>query len=674
MASPLDPSTATAATSRDSDLDDADSIISELGSSSEDQGQDDGDDDHGGVDEAGPRGAPPTPGPSEQQQATSASLLTCLRDEVPARLGSRLLWVTVVLTTALFLGASQTQDECSGPLVSTVQGQVCGRVATATAGFPYHSFQGIPYAKPPVGELRFKDPQPAAPWTGVRRAVRPGPPCLQSGQGSFVETLSPTLRQAVLLLRALPGFLSVFASGRQQSEDCLFLNVYTRQVTPPTPLPVMVWIHGGGFHMGSGSTDVYGPDYLLDSEQPVLLVTFNYRLGPLGFLNVPGSGADGNVGLKDQAAVLRWVRDNIAAFGGDPDRVTIFGESAGGTSVQMHMLSPISRGLFHYAISQSGSALNPRSSLSISEARDRAYRLGRLVGVDAASDEDLVNRLRQLPATVINSRAESVLSAAERSRGLAVHPFVPAEEPAAPGAFLPGSPNDLMVRGGALDVPYITGINDLEAGFFLNRPVDYSALDLNREVENLMPVDLGLEPGSAEHADVARRMKRSYFGDASAPTEMELAKFYSDLFVSWVVHRTVNILSPRASAPLYVYVFTHDGGRALSQRLLDKKLPGVCHTDELGYLFTQSVVPRSRETDLDDLVTKRMVTLWTNFARNGNPNSPSPLLTTEWLPANNQSQLYLEIGRDLALRKGSLSPHMDFWDSVYTVDQGGRRR
>ncbi|XP_034249553.1 liver carboxylesterase 2-like isoform X2 [Thrips palmi] len=590
-------------------------------------------------------------------------------------MGTRLMWATVVVVAALFFGASQTaDDECTGPTVSTRLGQVCGRTAVSKTSVTYQSFQGIPYAKPPVGDLRFKDPQPAEPWTGVLRALHPGAQCLQSGQGGVVESLSPTLRQALLLVRALPSFLSMLTSGNRQSEDCLFLNVYTRQVQPASPRPVMVWIHGGGFHLGNGGPGLYGPDYLMDTEDgdDVVLVTMNYRLGPLGFLSVPDGGAPGNAGLKDQNAALRWVRDNIAAFGGNPNRVTIFGESAGGTSVQMHLLSPMSRGLFHGAISQSGSAFNPRSSTT--EGRENAYRLARLVGIDSVDDAELVKRLQQVPAHVLAAKSESVLTAEERSRGLAVHPFVPSPEATTSAAFLPGMPHELLARGDIAKVPYIVGINSLEAGFMLNRPRDFSVLQLDKETENLVPSDLGLQFGSPEHQEVAARMRREYFGDNVMPSDEQLAQFYSDLFVSWVVHRTVNVFSRADSPALYVYHFSHDGGLSFSQRLLDKKLPGVIHGDELGYLFTQDLLPSGRESELDTLVRRRMVKLWTNFAKTGTPNGGhSALLNTEWLPANNQSGLYLDIGADLAMKQGSLSPHMGFWDSLYTTRQGGRR-
>lgn len=612
---------------------------------------------------------------SETSSSSSTSLLSCLNSEVPASLGKRVLWATVVLAAALFLGASQTfetQDgECTTPNVTTRQGQLCGRLVTTPTGVLYHSFQGIPYAKPPVGDLRFREPQPAEPWTGLRGALQPGAVCLQSGQGAVLETLSPTVRQAVILFKALPSFLSGFF--RQQSEDCLFLNVYSRELRPARPLPVLVWIHGGGFHMGSGGPDLYGPEYLMEASSAVVLVTLNYRLGPLGFFSLPSGGVPGNAGLKDQAAALGWVRDNIQAFGGDPSRVTIFGESAGGTSVQMHMVSPLSRGLFHGAISQSGSALNPRSSTSTAAGAERARRLARQLQVQASDDADLVRRLRLLPGKVINSMSESVLTDEERSRGLAVHPFVPTAEQDEPGAFLPATPQELVYRGMSAPVPYITGINSLEAGFMMNRERDLAGVHLDREMENLVPSDLGVQHGSPANTEIARAMKRAYFGDSDRPSQMQMAEFYSDLFVNWVAHRTVNLYSRLESPALYVYRFSHDGGLTLSRRLFDKKLPGVFHGDELAYLFTQSVVPSGNESEQDVLVRKRMAELWTNFAASGNPNGDSPLLTTKWMPANNQSQLYLEIGADLAMRRGLFSPNVGFWDTVYTVREGGAR-
>ncbi|KAJ4446940.1 hypothetical protein ANN_13642 [Periplaneta americana] len=207
--------------------------------------------------------------------------------------------------------------------VDLPHGRLQGHLLLSRKGREIFSFQGIPYAKPPVGELRFQPPQPPEPWTDVLKATKEGPDCIQR---PFPE--APTSPELV------------------GDEDCLYLNVYTPQLPEAGGatelLPVMFWIHGGAWMAGSGSTDLYGPQYLLDKE--IVLVTINYRLGPLGFLSTGDEVCPGNNGLKDQVAALRWVRDNIAAFGGNPDSVTIFGESAGGANVHYHVLSKASRG------------------------------------------------------------------------------------------------------------------------------------------------------------------------------------------------------------------------------------------------------------------------------------------------------------------------------------------
>nr|CAD7256567.1 unnamed protein product [Timema shepardi] len=286
--------------------------------------------------------------------------------------------------------------------VKVSEGIVRGKRSTTKNGGTYYSFQGVPYANPPVGARRFKPPETPDSWNGVRDALCLGSPCSQ---------------------------INKFTGKMDGSEDCLYLNVYTTELLPPnaSSRAVLVFIHGGGFVWGSGGTDFYGPDLLMSSD--VVLVTFNYRLGVLdvsrctaisvlkiistyraylGFLRLDGSDVSPNNGMKDQVAVLRWVSRNIAKFGGDPHNVTIFGESAGGVCVNYHLLSPLSKGLFHKAIAMSGSVY---CSWALDRScHGRARRLGEELGCHSDNPQSLAEFLRTVPVTQLVMAQSSMLS------------------------------------------------------------------------------------------------------------------------------------------------------------------------------------------------------------------------------------------------------------------------
>ncbi|XP_011630104.1 esterase E4-like [Pogonomyrmex barbatus] len=210
------------------------------------------------------------------------------------------------------------------------EGKLIGTVEEGIYGDLYFAFRGIPYAKPPIGELRFKDPVPPEAWSENRDASKYGNVAVQ---------------------------YNIFDGTIIGDEDCLYLNVYNTDLELSQKRAVMVWIHGGGFFMGDGNPSIYGPDFIIRKD--VVLVTLNYRLGVLGFLNLNDEVATGNQGLKDIVMALKWVQKNIAKFGGDPKNVTIFGESAGGAIVHYLTLSPLTEGLFHKAIAHSGVVVNP---------------------------------------------------------------------------------------------------------------------------------------------------------------------------------------------------------------------------------------------------------------------------------------------------------------------------
>ncbi|HEU0186025.1 MAG TPA: carboxylesterase family protein, partial [Blastocatellia bacterium] len=283
-----------------------------------------------------------------------------------------LILLAVGLAFALSGTAFTTSDA-----VRVEGGQVSGSVVDGV-----RSYKGIPFAAPPVGELRWKAPQPPAAWEGVREGADFGPDCPQ-----------PPYPQSSIY----------YSEPREQSEDCLCLNVWTA-ARPGEKRPVMVWIHGGALTRGSGATRAYDGTAL--AKKGVVLVTINYRLGPLGYLAHPELTAEspdhssGNYGALDQIAALKWVQKNIAAFGGDPDRVTIFGESAGSWSVNLLVASPLARGLFHRAIGQSGGSFGPMAYLKDERnGRAPAEKIGEAFAKAAGADP--IGALRALPAEKI---------------------------------------------------------------------------------------------------------------------------------------------------------------------------------------------------------------------------------------------------------------------------------
>nr|AGT95755.1 carboxylesterase A4 [Locusta migratoria] len=526
--------------------------------------------------------------------------------------------------------------------VCVAEGALRGRVCRTATGCHYYSFQGVPYAQPPVGQLRFKPPQPPQPWTGTRDATKEG-------------SVAPQLH---LITGQYVG-----------DEDCLFLNVYTPKL-PETSggerLPVMVWIHGGNFTSGSGSADRFGPEHLV--RHGVALVTLNYRLGALGFLSTRDAELPGNLGLKDQAAALRWLQRNIAVFAGDPHNVTIFGESAGSGCCHLHLFSPMSRGLFQRAILQSG-AFTPLS-LDI-PCRERSFRLARHLGLVADTSQQLLESLMSVPVRTLVENLPEAQPHEEKLR-MDFSPFRPVLEPADAegGAFISEDFEELLSRGDYNMVPVIMGVNSMEGMYQvadLRRSKE--ALDaFNENLEIVVPTNAKIDP--QDRRSVAKSIRSFYFGEKklSEETMQQFAELKGDLWFVYPTIRAARKLSASpASQPVYLYLFDVDRRLNMYKTLLRlQKFKGACHGDELMYLFTSAKRQIEIEAESMEAKTINQITrLWTNFAKTGNP-TPDEVADVAWPAFTEAAPNYLHIANSgLTVKQNLFKSRMDFLEGIY---------
>jgi para-nitrobenzyl esterase len=455
----------------------------------------------------------------------------------------------------------------SGPQVKTDSGIVEGKDEGAV-----HAFLGIPYAAPPVGDLRWKPPVPAAKWTGVRKATGFGAHCMQG---------------------KVFGDMNFRDSGG--SEDCLFLNVWVPAKTPGAKLPVMVWIYGGGFV--AGSTSEARQDGTNLAQQGVVVVSMNYRLGVFGFFVHPelakesGHNAAGNYGLLDQVAALHWVHDNVAAFGGDPGNVTIFGESAGSFSVSAQMASPLAKELFQKAIGESGGAgerPDPGADEKSREAKDSKLASSAL-GVQTLAE------LRAVPA-------EKLLDAFFKPGGENNFAFGPDVD----GYFLPESTLAIFTAGKQNDVPLLAGWNHDEGSFEI-------AFNPKKPT-----VDSMKETAQKEFGARADEFLRLYPATTDAQAQRSMLDFAGDRFIAWSTWWWMEAQSKTGKQPIYRFRF--DLGPPA-----DPKGPqlGAYHSSEIEYVFGQldskaGIAWRPEDRQLSEEMQK----YWANFARSGDPNGP----------------------------------------------------
>jgi para-nitrobenzyl esterase len=429
-------------------------------------------------------------------------------------------------------------------------------------------YKGIPFAAPPVGGLRWKAPQPVAPWTGVKSAVAFAPICQQ-----FQSPNSP------LGIPVMPA-----------SEDCLYLNIWTPAKGAGDKLPVMVWIYGGGFTAGGTSMPLYSGESL--AKRGVIVVQVAYRIGPFGFLAHPelsaesGGHGSGTYGLMDQIAGLKWVRDNIAAFGGDPKRVTIFGESAGGISVSMLALSPKAKGLFQGAISESGGSFGGA----------RAGNEGGLTIPTLKSAETQgVAFLAKVGAKSLAEGRKASADALVKAAGPTLASFWPVMD----GSVLPGDAYPAYSAGRFNDTPVLIGTNADEGALFVGQatPAAFEAQVKATYGAKAQDVLKAYPPGATDAE--ALRSNRDLMRDSS---------------FGWHTWTWARLHSRKGQGKVFAYYFTHVPQHPDVPLF---KGAGATHADEMAYVFGH-LPPNA--TPADHTVSDTIQGYWTNFAKTGDPN------------------------------------------------------
>lgn len=375
----------------------------------------------------------------------------------------------------------------------------------------------------------------------------------------------------------------------------------------------MFWIHGGGFSAGSGSKEIYGPDHLVDKN--VILVTINYRLGPLGFLCLHTPEVPGNAGLKDQVMALRWVNDNIKQFGGNPDNITIFGESAGASSVHFHLLSSLAKGLFTKAILQSGTSINEWAIQP--NPIGTALKLGELLQFKTDNKEELYKFLLEVDVKAL-MEISAVATELMADNGIAFSPVVENIYPNSQ-TFISELPRELLKAGKLNKVPTITGINSNEGVLLAMKfgDTDVSTLKLEQIIPDFgeyIPKDLRPKLNAETTKIITKKIKDYYFAEEEKVME-NFYNFMSDFLFVKDIHFFAKLLSKNEHT--YYYRFSYKGSLNVMKLLWGVEYNGAAHADELGYLF-KATLPTSvhvevNETDIN--MIKQMTEMWTNFAK-----------------------------------------------------------
>jgi len=492
----------------------------------------------------------------------------------------------------------------------------------------FYAFRGIRYAKAPVGKLRFKNLVEVEPYEEEFDATDDGNVCPQYDIGS---------------------------GGPAGDEDCLNLNVYTPK-TDGKKRAVMVYIHGGAFIMGGGASYFFGPNYLLEND--VVLVTFNYRLGALGFLATNDKAAAGNMGIHDQIMVLKWVQKNIEKFGGDAGKVTVFGEDAGAASVTILAMSPLANGLFHGAITLSGNALCDQYMQN--DPNEAAVELANRLECSSEKGEDIVNCLSRQTQQDIIKASNSMAMFFSFPRWFA---------PNVDGQLLPDTPENLLVQGKFAKVPFVVGQTKDEGAFFYRLTLNsfnngqYDDNFIDHKLPRILPV---ISNYNTKLYPITRQVRKKYFVNVDLENEDEFrpkyVEFLTDLMYTRCTDRFAKLLANH-SVPTYQYLFDYRGQYSIVNLQGEQVDMGVAHGDDLQYIFSDIWGEDLSMSPTDTKFTRNIFTpMLTNFAKT---SVPTPTITDDlnvaWTPLMPTQNNVFRIGDKLSIDVDYKQDIMKFW-------------
>jgi para-nitrobenzyl esterase len=461
-------------------------------------------------------------------------------------------------------------------------------------------FKGIPYAKPPVGELRWKAPQPAPDWSGTRAATEFGPVCMQEPYPQTSPYYSPL---------------------EKVSEDCLYLNVWTAAKSASDKRPVMFWIHGGSYTRGTGATPTYNGEVL--AKKGVVVVTINYRLGMFGFFAHPEltkespNHQSGNYALQDMIAALNWVQKNIAAFGGDPKRVTIFGESAGSSAVNFLMASPLAKGLFHRVIGESGANFGFGRATSLAAAEQNGVKYGSLASLRAKSAEELM-----------------------KTQG--------AFRPGVDGYVLTEDVSSVFAHHNQSDVPVIAGYNHDEGTTLSPYPANSNAKTFVESIQK-------------RYGQFAEEFLKIYPANTDAEAMQAHYDSFRDQSMGWQMRTWVREQTKTGKAPAFLYFFTRVPPGPAAEKLKSY------HAGEIAYVFGNLRPPRPWE-ETDKKLSEAMSTYWVNFATTGNPNGKG---LEKWPTYTAAADPAIVFGDTIKVERNVNKTALDFFDKVAAARASG---